>query len=81
MVKQNFDGQYARRTARIVTIEVLFHHGERRKISQSALVEYITEKGNPRNQKGVREVEITFPSDYLQGRGENHRHPRGRVGL
>ncbi|MGA9755336.1 MAG: dynamin family protein, partial [Desulfobaccales bacterium] len=28
--------------------------------------EYITEKGNPRNQKGVREVEITFPSDYLK---------------
>jgi GTPase SAR1 family protein len=49
-----------------LTIEVLFHHGERKKISQSELVEYITEKGNPRNQKGVWEVSITYPSKYLQ---------------
>ena len=49
-----------------LTIEVLFHYGERRKISQPELVEYITEKGNPRNQKGVREVAITYPSEYLQ---------------
>jgi small GTP-binding protein len=49
-----------------LTIEVLFHHGERRQISPSELVEYITEKGNPRNQKGVREVDITYPSEYLQ---------------
>ncbi len=49
-----------------LNIEVRFQNGSRRKISQSALVEYITEKGNPRNQKGVREVEITFPSDYLK---------------
>ena len=49
-----------------LSIEVLFHNGERKKISQPELVEYITEKGNPRNQKGVREVAITYPSDYLQ---------------
>ncbi|PIU54400.1 MAG: hypothetical protein COS90_00975 [Deltaproteobacteria bacterium CG07_land_8_20_14_0_80_60_11] len=49
-----------------LNIEVLFHHGEREKISQPELVEYITEKGNPRNQKGVREVAITYPSDYLK---------------
>ena len=29
-------------------------------------MDYITEKGNPRNRKGVREVEIAYPSDYLQ---------------
>ena len=49
-----------------LNIEVLFHNGERKKISQPELVEYITEKGNPRNQKGVREVAITYPSDYLK---------------
>ena len=49
-----------------LNIEVLFHHGEREKISQPELVEYITEKGNPRNQKRVREVAITYPSDYLK---------------
>ena len=49
-----------------LNIEVLFQNGERRRISQPELVEYITEKGNPRNQKGVREVDIAYPSDYLK---------------
>lgn len=49
-----------------LNIEVLFHNGQRRHITQPELVDYITEKGNPRNQKGVREVEITYPSEYLQ---------------
>jgi small GTP-binding protein len=49
-----------------LNIEVRFQNGSRRQIAQPELVEYITEKGNPRNQKGVREVEITFPSDYLK---------------
>ncbi|MHB9072753.1 MAG: dynamin family protein [Desulfobaccales bacterium] len=49
-----------------LNIEVLFQSGERRKISRPELLEYITEKGNPRNQKGVREVAISYPSDYLQ---------------
>jgi small GTP-binding protein len=49
-----------------LNIEVLFQNGERRKISRPELLEYITEKGNPRNQKGVREVGISYPSDYLQ---------------
>lgn len=47
-------------------IEVRFHNGQRRRLSQPELVEYITEKGNPRNRKGVREVEITYPSEYLR---------------
>ncbi len=47
-------------------IEVLFHNGQRRQISQKELVAYITEKGNPGNRKGVMEVEITYPSEYLQ---------------
>ncbi|MGO9580299.1 MAG: dynamin family protein [Desulfobaccales bacterium] len=49
-----------------LNIEVLFQNGERRKISQRELVDYITEKGNPRNRKGVREVDIAYPSDYLK---------------
>jgi small GTP-binding protein len=47
-------------------IEVLFQNGQRRRISRPELAEYITEKGNPRNQKGVREVAITYPSEYLR---------------
>ena len=49
-----------------LNIEVIFHHGERKKISQRELVDYITEKGNPHNRKGVREVDIAYPSDYLK---------------
>jgi ribosome biogenesis GTPase A len=47
-------------------IRVHFHNGETRQISKSALVDYITEKGNPQNRKGVREVDITYPSEYLR---------------
>jgi small GTP-binding protein len=49
-----------------LNIEVLFRDGQKRRISQEELVDFITEKGNPRNQKGVQEVEITYPSDYLK---------------
>jgi small GTP-binding protein len=49
-----------------LNIEVLFQNGRRRKISQPELVDYITEKGNPHNRKGVREVDIAYPSVYLQ---------------
>jgi small GTP-binding protein len=49
-----------------LNIEVLFQNGERKTISQPELVDYITEKGNPRNRKGVREVDIAYPSDYLK---------------
>ncbi|MDD3582379.1 MAG: dynamin family protein [Desulfobacca sp.] len=49
-----------------LAIEVRFHNGPRRQISQAELVDYITEKGNPGNRKGVQEVEITYPSEYLK---------------
>lgn len=49
-----------------LNIRVHFQNGEMRQISKSELVEYITEKGNPQNRKGVREVEITYPSEYLR---------------
>jgi small GTP-binding protein len=49
-----------------LNIEVLFQNGERKTISQPELMDYITEKGNPRNRKGVREVDIAYPSEYLK---------------
>jgi len=47
-------------------IVVHLQNGETREITQKELVDYITEKGNPRNRKGVREVEIAYPCDYLK---------------
>ncbi len=49
-----------------LSIQVHFQNGETREISKEELVTYITEKGNPQNRKGVREVEIAYPSDYLK---------------
>lgn len=47
-------------------IEVRFLDGSSKKISLEELVDYITEKGNPGNRKQVREVEISYPSEYLR---------------
>jgi small GTP-binding protein len=47
-------------------IRVHFQNGQTRQISKEELTDYITEKGNPRNRKGVRQVEIAYPSDYLR---------------
>ena len=49
-----------------LSIQVHFQNGETREIGKEELVNYITEKGNPQNRKGVREVEIAYPSDYLK---------------
>jgi hypothetical protein len=49
-----------------VRIEVLFHNGQRQQISSNELPDYITERGNPQNKKGVMEVDIAYPSDYLK---------------
>jgi ribosome biogenesis GTPase A len=49
-----------------VRIEVLFHNGQRREIASSELADYITERGNPQNKKGVQEVDIAYPSEYLK---------------
>ncbi len=47
-------------------VEVCFQNGECRRISPFSLPDYVTEKGNPRNEKGVREVRISYPSDWLK---------------
>jgi ribosome biogenesis GTPase A len=47
-------------------IEVIFEGGNRRVISQGKLPDYVTERGNPKNVKEVKQVEIAFPSAFLK---------------
>ena len=47
-------------------IKVYFNDGKIAEIKPENLVEYVTEKGNPRNVKDVREVVLTYPSPYLK---------------
>ena len=47
-------------------IKVLLEQGEVKEIERSELKEWVTEEGNPRNEKGVKEVEILYPSEYLK---------------
>jgi len=48
------------------TIEVLFINGQGRTISRDQLADYVTERGNPANEKNVKHVEVSYPSDYLK---------------
>lgn len=47
-------------------VEVLFENGDRRCVARDDLVNYVTEKGNPANEKNVAQVEISYPSPYLK---------------
>ncbi|HDG97578.1 MAG TPA: dynamin [Desulfobacterales bacterium] len=47
-------------------IEVIFNDQSTRPITRDELPEYVTEKGNPKNQKNVKQVEIALPSQYLK---------------
>ena len=47
-------------------IKVYFNNGKIAEIKSESLVEYVTEKGNPKNAKDVREVILTYPSLYLK---------------
>jgi len=47
-------------------IEVHFQNGEKRCVPRNELVNYVTEKGNPGNEKQVMQVQITYPSAYLK---------------
>jgi GTP-binding protein EngB required for normal cell division len=49
-----------------LNITVYFNDGRVSEIELANLPEYVTEKGNPRNEKDVREVIITYPSPYLK---------------
>ena len=66
-----------------VAMHVVFDDGREEAIDPDFLGDYVTEKGNPRNVKGVREMQITYPSPWLQGSvrlidtpgiGSVHRH-------
>jgi len=46
---------------------VFFQRGDSLQISLAALPDYVTEKANPRNTKGVREVAVTYPAGWLKG--------------
>jgi GTP-binding protein EngB required for normal cell division len=62
---------------------VTFEHGETRSVPLADLPEYVTEKANPKNAKGVREVVVAYPAEWLKGGirlvdtpgiGSAHRH-------
>lgn len=48
------------------SVQVTFNEGSHRTIRREELADYVTERGNPANEKGVRRVEISFPSEYLK---------------
>lgn len=47
-------------------ISVIYNNGETAAIGREELTTYVTEMGNPRNIKGVREVVVHYPSAYLK---------------
>lgn len=47
-------------------IKVYFKDGRVIETEPASLTQYVTEKGNPRNEKDVQEVVITYPSSYLK---------------
>ncbi len=48
------------------TANVRFSNGSLKNISFNEISDYVTEKGNPNNKKGVDHVEIGYPSEYLR---------------
>ena len=49
-----------------LNIKVYFNDGRVTEIESANLPQYVTEKGNPKNEKDVQEVIITYPSPYLK---------------
>jgi len=47
-------------------IEILFNDGKRTSVPRGELADYVTERGNPANEKKVKYVEVSYPSDYLK---------------
>jgi tRNA U34 5-carboxymethylaminomethyl modifying GTPase MnmE/TrmE len=50
---------------REIEVKVQFNDGGTKKVSPAELAEYVTEKGNPGNEKDVAEVLLRYPSEYL----------------
>ncbi len=62
---------------------VRFRSGDACEIALSAIMDYVTEKGNPGNAKGVENVTVAYPSEWLRdgirlvdtpGIGSVHQH-------
>lgn len=51
----------------VTQVEVAFEDGRIEAAAVEQLAEYVTEKGNPKNVKAVREVHIRHPSAWLRG--------------
>ena len=49
-----------------LTVKVFFNDGRIVEVQPGQLAEYVTETKNPKNEKDVREVLITYPSSYLK---------------
>lgn len=49
-----------------LTVSVFFNDGRKIEVGPDQLADYVTETGNPRNEKDVREVHLTYPSPYLK---------------
>ncbi len=49
-------------------LRVRVHYGDGRvsEVKPESLFEYVTEKANPKNEKDVAQVIVTYPSDYLK---------------
>lgn len=48
-------------------IEVQYLDDRRESVNLEDLPAFITERGNPQNKKGVKEVTVFYPSEYLKG--------------
>lgn len=46
---------------------IVFENAEVRPAALTELADYATERGNPRNAKGVREVAVNYPTPWLKG--------------
>ncbi|HCA26940.1 MAG TPA: dynamin [Betaproteobacteria bacterium] len=49
-----------------LTIQVVYQNDQQASIDAENLWEYVTEKGNPKNEKEVREVQVGYPSAWLK---------------
>ncbi|RME64568.1 MAG: dynamin [Nitrospirae bacterium] len=47
-------------------VKVFYNDGREDEVPLQALWEYVTEKGNPKNEKDVAEVVLRYPSGYLK---------------
>ncbi len=48
-------------------VEVEFLNDRIEEVGLADLASFITERGNPQNKKGVKEVTVFYPSEYLRG--------------